>query len=267
MFVGQSFYICDACVVSFRATELDNAHPMTYFKRDNIELYYEDSGEDLPAVLLLAPGGMKSSIAFWDKAPWDPRDALKGEFRVIAMDQRNAGNSRAPVSGNDGWHSYTADQLALMDHLSIDRFHALGMCIGGPYCMGLIAAAPARVISATLLQTIGLDENRDKFFLMFDSWAANLKPTMAQVVEQDWVQFRENMYGNDEVLFTVGTEFLSACSVPLMVFKGDDDYHPSSASELIRDLCSSVVYVENWKSGSDIEKAMAAHKSFLMSVS
>ena len=45
---------------------------------------------------------MKSSIAFWDKAPWDPRDALKGEFRVIAMDQRNAGNSRAPVSGNDG---------------------------------------------------------------------------------------------------------------------------------------------------------------------
>ena len=133
--------------------------------------------------------------------------------------------------------------------------------------MGLIAAAPARVISATLLQTIGLHENRDKFFLMFDSWAANLKPTMAQVVEQDWAQFRENMYGNDEVLFTVGTEFLSACSVPLMVFKGDDDYHPSSASELIRDLCSSVVYVENWKSGSDIEKAIAAHQSFLMSVS
>ena len=53
---------------------------MTYFKRDNIELYYEDSGEDLPAVLLLAPGGMKSSIALWDKAPWDPRDALR-QFR------------------------------------------------------------------------------------------------------------------------------------------------------------------------------------------
>ena len=63
-----------------------------------------------------------------------------------------------------------------MDHLSIDRFHAVGMCIGGPYCMGLIAAAPARVISATLFQTIGLDENRDKFFHMFDSWAANLSP-------------------------------------------------------------------------------------------
>jgi len=52
-----------------------------------------------------------------------------------------------------------------------------------------------------------------------------------------------------------------------MVFRGDDDYHPSSASELIRDLCSSVVYVENWKSGSDMEKSMSAHKSFLMNAS
>ena len=248
-------------------TEINIEYLMTYFKRDNIELYYEDSGENLPPVLLLAPGGMKSSIAFWDKAPWDPRDALKGEFRVIAMDQRNAGNSRAPVSGNDGWHSYTADQLSLMDHLSIDRFHTVGMCIGGPYCMGLIAAAPARVMSATLFQTIGLDENRDKFFQMFDSWAANLKPTMVQLSEQDWVQFRDNMYGNDEVLFNVDTEFLRACSVPLMVFRGDDDYHPSSASELIRDLCSSVVYVENWKAGADLEKSMTAHKSFLLKAS
>ena len=133
--------------------------------------------------------------------------------------------------------------------------------------MGLIAAAPARVISATLFQTIGLDGNRDKFFHMFDSWAAGLKPTMPDVAEQDWVQFRKNMYGNDEVLFNVGSEFLRACSTPLMVFKGDDDYHPSSASELIRDLCSSVVYIENWKSGSDIDKSISAHKSFLISSS
>lgn len=244
---------------------------MPYFERNNIALYYEDSGGDtgehLPAILLLAPGGMKSSIAFWDQTPWDPRAALKSQFRVIAMDQRNAGNSKAPVSREDGWHSYTADQLALMDHLSIDRFHAVGMCIGGPYCMGLIAAAPARVISATLFQTIGLDGNRDKFFHMFDSWAAGLKPAMPDVAEQDWVQFRKNMYGNDEVLFNVGSEFLRACSTPLMVFKGDDDYHPSSASELIRDLCSSVVYIENWKSGSDIDKSISAHKSFLISSS
>jgi pimeloyl-ACP methyl ester carboxylesterase len=236
---------------------------MPYFKRDKIDLYYEDSGEDLPAVLLLAPGGMKSSIAFWDQTPWDPRRALQGQFRVIAMDQRNAGKSKAPVSGEDGWHSYTADQLALMDHLSVERFHAVGMCIGGPYCMGLIAAAPARVRSASLFQTIGLDGNRDIFFHMFDAWAAGLKPDMTEVAQQDWGRFRDNMYGREDVLFNVGQEFLRGCTTPLMVFKGDDEYHPISASELVRDLCASVDYVENWKTGSDMDAAISAHTAFL----
>ena len=39
--------------------------------------------------------------------------------------------------------------LALLDHLGIDRFHVAGMCIGGPYIMGLIQAAPQRVFEAT----------------------------------------------------------------------------------------------------------------------
>jgi pimeloyl-ACP methyl ester carboxylesterase len=35
------------------------------------------------------------------------------EFRVIAMDQRNAGGkSRAPITAHDGWDSYTADHIA-----------------------------------------------------------------------------------------------------------------------------------------------------------
>ena len=41
-------------------------------------------------------------------------EALSPHFRVIAMDQRNAGASRAPVSADDGWHTYTRDQLALL---------------------------------------------------------------------------------------------------------------------------------------------------------
>ena len=52
---------------------------------------------------------------------------LSGSCRVIAMDQRNAGESRGPISGNDGWHTYTADQLALMDHLGVGCFHVVGV--------------------------------------------------------------------------------------------------------------------------------------------
>jgi hypothetical protein len=50
------------------------------------------------------------------------------------MDQRNAGGrSRAPVTAQDGWHSYAADHIALLDHLRIDRCHLFGQCIGGSF--------------------------------------------------------------------------------------------------------------------------------------
>jgi hypothetical protein len=53
---------------------------MTTYQRDNASIFYEDSGEDLPALLLLAPGGMKSSLNFWSNTPWDPRSSSKDVF-------------------------------------------------------------------------------------------------------------------------------------------------------------------------------------------
>ena len=91
------------------------------------------------------------------------------------MDQRNAGKSTAPVSGEDGWHTYTADHLALLDHLGIEKTHILGGCIGGPYCLGLIQTAPNRVASAVLQQSIGLENNRDVFYGLFDEWAGEIR--------------------------------------------------------------------------------------------
>ena len=95
-------------------------------------LYYEEYGDGFP-LLLFAPGGMRSAISFWARSPWNPIEALADRFRVIAMDQRNAGHSTAPIHSGNGWHSYTADHIALMDHLRIERAHVLGGCIGGPY--------------------------------------------------------------------------------------------------------------------------------------
>ena len=106
---------------------------------------------------------MKSSLDFWQNTPWDPRKELFQKYRVIAMDQRNAGRSVAPVTAEDGWQCYIEDQIGLVDHLGIDKFNVAGMCIGGPYCLGIIDAVPSRVISATIFQTIGLDGNREAF--------------------------------------------------------------------------------------------------------
>ena len=68
---------------------------MPVFEHAGVSLYYEEYGSGYP-LLLFAPGGMRSSIDFWRRSPFDPTAELAQDFRVIAMDQRNAGRSRAP---------------------------------------------------------------------------------------------------------------------------------------------------------------------------
>ena len=236
---------------------------MPTYERDGANIYYESHGQG-PALLLIAPGGMRSAISFWNGTPWNPIEQLAGEMTVVAMDQRNAGQSTAPVSSADGWHTYTADQLGLMSHLGHEQFHVAGMCIGGPYCLGLIEAAPERVLSATLFQTIGRDGNRDAFYAMFDDWAEPLKRER-EASEADWQSFRENMYGGDKVLFNVDEDFVSGCTTPLLVLEGNDLYHPQSSSRLIRSAAPDVTYIETWKEGADRDAAMTQFADFLRS--
>jgi pimeloyl-ACP methyl ester carboxylesterase len=128
------------------------------------DIYYEEYGSGFP-LLLFAPGGMRSSIGFWARSSWNPIETLADRFRVIAMDQRNAGRSSAPITAADGWHTYAADHIALMDHLDIDRAHVLGGCIGGPYCFGVMQAAPERVTAAVLQQTIDTTARTGRRFM------------------------------------------------------------------------------------------------------
>jgi pimeloyl-ACP methyl ester carboxylesterase len=181
---------------------------------------------------------------------------------VIAMDQRNAGQSVAPIRATDSWHVYTEDQLALLDYLGVDRFHVAGMCIGGPYIMGLIQAAPQRVTSAVVLQTIGLDNNRQAFFEMFDGWAQDLKPRRPDVSEEAWESFKHSMY-DGEFLFTVSREFVSRCQTPLLVLMGNDLHHPQATSRELAALAPNATFIEFWKEPEYQPAAMQAVESFL----
>ncbi len=219
---------------------------MAIFERDDITLYYEDHGAGFP-VLLFAPGGMRSAATFWEGSQFNPIEELSTRFRVIAMDQRNAGRSRAPVSADDGWHTYTADHIALLDHLGIERTHLLGGCIGGPYCLGLIQAAPERVASAVLQQSIGFEDNRQLFYEMFQGWADDIAPAHPEADAAAWRSFRSNMYDGD-FDFNVGRDFVASCETPMLVLMGSDPYHPESTSREIAALAPNATLVERWKS-------------------
>ncbi len=225
-------------------------------------LYYEEYGNGFP-LLLFAPGGMRSAISFWARSPWNPIEALADRYRVIAMDQRNAGHSTAPIHSGNGWHSYAADHIALMDHLRIDRAHVLGGCIGGPYCLGVMQAAPERVAAAVLQQPIGYDgENRPAFYDMFDSWANELKPQRPDVDPEAWIAFRNRMYGGDFV-FNVSREFVRTCEIPMLVLLGNDRYHPSVTSREIVELAPHAELVEHWKEPEVVGQTVERVRSFL----
>ena len=233
-------------IAQFTVTEKDQSQAdrnMPTFSRGDIDIYYEESGKGFP-ILLFAPGGMRSAIPFWAGSQWNPIEVLSPHYRVIAMDQRNAGQSRAPVQATDGWHTYTDDHLRLLDHLNIDSCHLMGGCIGGPYCFGVMERAPSRVASSILQQTIGLDNNRHAFYDMFDSWAVDMADN--KLTKDEWAQFRSNMY-DGEFLLNVDEDFVRRCETPMLVLMGDDLYHPQSTSREIAELAPNATLIENWK--------------------
>jgi len=179
------------------------------------------------------------------------------------MDQRNAGQATGPVDAAHGWGTFAEDQLALLDHLGIDRFIVAGMCIGGSYVMQLAVRAPDRVLGAVLMQTIGLDANREAFYQMYDAWANELASTRTDVTERDWRGLRERMYGSDKYLFSVGEAEVPSIRTPTLVLMGNDLYHPASASRRGAEQVPGAMLVERWKTGEDIEAGLGVTLDFL----
>jgi pimeloyl-ACP methyl ester carboxylesterase len=238
---------------------------MATLTRGEISIEYEVRGPALaPALLLLAPGGMRSARAAWARAPYSPIAEFSSQFRVIAMDQRNAGASRAPVSADDGWHSYTDDQLALLDELEVEQCQLLGMCIGCTFALGLIARAPERVRAAVVQQPIGRSAtNRPVFYELFDGWASELLQARSDVSAQDLPAFRERMFGGDALTYGVSRDVIARCPVPLLVLRGNDVWHPAATSEEIARSAPRAELVPEWKTGDDVPKAIARVRAFL----
>lgn len=233
---------------------------MAWLSENGIDIHYEVLGEGFP-VLLFAPGGMRSEATFWQNSPWDPRVSLAPEFRVIAMDQRNAGQSSAPITALDNWDTYTEDHLRLLDALSIDQCHVVGGCIGGAFAFNLMARAPDRVAAAVIQQTIGFDQNRDVFYAMFDGWAGEQQAARPDLPQATLDQFRANLYDH-EAVFSVSYDVIAGLPHPLLILKGDDQYHPATVSNRIEAIATHSRMIEDWK--SDGVKTALDAKAFLM---
>jgi pimeloyl-ACP methyl ester carboxylesterase len=238
---------------------------MPQFVNGSTALYFEEHGDGSP-ILLIAPGGMNSTVAKWATATINPLLLYATEFRLIAMDQRNAGRSRGPLDIDDPWGMYARDQLALMDHVGIDGFHVFGCCIGGPFALKLIELAPERVLSAVLQQPVGITAaNAPLYDHMWRSWASSLMADRADIGVEVTDAFGARMWQHEFVL-SVSREFVRDCTTPLLILPGTDAYHPTSTGREIGALARGAQVVEPWNDSQvNVARAVDTIRRFLMS--
>jgi len=238
---------------------------MPSFQHHGASIYYEEFGQGFP-ILTFAPAGLQSIIDVWNgpSAPVNPTTEFAANFRVIAMDQRNAGGqSRAPITAQDGWHTYAADHIALLDHLRIDRCHLYGQCIGGSFIMSLLKAQPQRVASAVLAQPIGrVGEMKPGRAARFDAWAKTLGDH-PEATESVLNAVYQNLYGPDFV-YSVDRAFVSTAQTPCLVLAGNDEAHPFPISEEVAKLLPTCEFIPEWKQGAPLAAAKVRIKEFLV---
>ena len=233
-------------------------------------LHYEVAGSGFP-LLLFAPGFLSSRIERWRTNPakpgvpqdWlDPIAALSDRFTTIALDVRNAGESRAALGPNDDWASYTADHLALLDHLGVRRCHVMGACIGVSFAYALVAAQPQLVSAMVLQNPIGLSGvNRQALDDEFAKWAAEVRGWPG-IDERQLPGFHRRMFGGD-FIFSVPRDFVAGCTIPALLMPGDDLVHPAEVSADIA-RAPGVEVLAPWKGVALREGAMLRVREFLI---
>src|SRR5258708_9799298 len=170
-----------------------------FYERGPVRIHFEDAGSGFP-LLLIAGGGLNSTISALARGPFNPIEEFKAEYRCIAADLRNAneGQSSGPLEIDRPWDAHTDDHIGLMDHLGIDRFMVIGFCIGGPFIWNLLKRAPDRIIAAVLAQPSGSrPEMRDLFYEgNMKAWGPELVKRRPEIAMDTVDKFLTKMYRN-----------------------------------------------------------------------
>ncbi|MGC9516698.1 MAG: alpha/beta fold hydrolase [Methanomicrobiales archaeon] len=132
---------------------------MPKITNNGIKIYYEDSGEGNPLILL---HGLSDSAQIWDII----KDKFIDNYRVITMDLRGHGRSDKPDS------SYSISDLSndlncLLNLLKIEKTNILGFSLGGAVAQQFTLDHPDKVDSLILLSSFSYIDDDFKNKLKF----------------------------------------------------------------------------------------------------
>jgi pimeloyl-ACP methyl ester carboxylesterase len=109
---------------------------------DGVKIHYLTHG-DSGSWVVLVHGYSDNAQRMWFNTGIAP--AIAKHHRVVAIDNRNHGQSDKPTPGGSG---RAQDVVELMDHLKIQRAHIHGYSMGGGIVGSLLGLIPERFITA-----------------------------------------------------------------------------------------------------------------------
>jgi pimeloyl-ACP methyl ester carboxylesterase len=240
-----------------------------FFEKGPVRLHYDEAGSGFP-LLLIAGGGLNSTMAGLPRSPFNPIEEFKGEYRCVFADLRNAnaGQSSGPLEVDRPWDSHTDDHLALMDHLGIDKFMVLGFCIGGPFIWNLIKRAPDRVVAAVPAQPVGFRPEMPTVLYdgSMNGWGPELVKRRPDITMEMVEKYLTKMYRtNPDFVFTVTRDFVRNCQTPVLILPDDVPAHPLAvAMECAMLAPKAEVTIYPWKQPVErIPLAVRQVRSFL----
>ena len=242
---------------------------MSFYENGPVRIHYEEAGSGFP-LLVIAGGGLNSTIAGLATHPFNPIEEFQGEYRCIAADLRNAnrGQSSGPLEIHRPWDAHTDDHLAVMDHLGIDKFMVLGFCIGGPFIWNLMRRAPNRVVAAVLAQPSGWSPETPNLFYdnNMTGWGPEFVTRRPEITMEMVDSFLTKMYRTDaDFVFTVTRDFVRESQTPVLILPDDIPAHPYAVAMEVAMLAPrSEVSMFPWKEPKErIPLAVRQIRSFL----
>jgi 3-oxoadipate enol-lactonase len=214
------------------------------------ELYYEETGQGEPVVLLHGLGG--------STVDWTPTvGVLAGHHRVLVLDTRGSGRSRdlRRPAGPFSVKQFADDVAALLAHRSAAPAHVVGLSMGGMVAFQLAVDHPASVRTLTIVNSgpaLVPRGIRQRLYIGLRLVVARLFGPAGMARLLVWQlfpradqaplrrAFRESMRRNDRRAYIatqralVGWSVLdriSAIEAPALIVAADRDYTPLSAKE------------------------------------
>lgn len=215
---------------------------MACFDHKGCTLYYAEYGHGAPLILI---HGLGSSSQDWEmQVP-----VLSRHYRLVVLDVRGHGRSQKPRE-RYSIQGFTADLVALIDHLQLGPAHVVGLSMGGMIAFQLAVDEPQRLKSLCIVNSapeVKVRSANDYWqwakrwslarLLSLDTIGKALgerlfpKPeqaTLRQAMRQRWATNDKRAYlaSFDAIVGWGVQERLSTITCPTLVISADHDYTP-----------------------------------------